>query len=194
MSRKTTLLQTVGGFFHVFNRGVNRQELFLHSSEYAFFVGLMARALSNAPINLHAYCLMPNHYHLIVEQTEAYAVSSFVKHVCEPFAKRQNMVHHRKGHYFEERYRMRLIEDPLYLLNISRYVHFNPVKARLSENPAQWPHSSCAEYLGLRPPTFVTTGTILGLAGGTEDYAGYLCEGGTPYGDEMEKYALEWEP
>ncbi len=191
MSRKSALLLSKGGYFHVFNRGVNRERIFYTESGYQLFTGLIEGSLRGGSITLLAYCLMPNHFHLVLRQNDQKALSGFMKSVCEPYAKALNAWLRRKGHVFEGSYALRLIEDPSYLISVSTYVHLNPVEAHMVDNPLSWKHSSCRTYCGLTPSGFVDTEIILSQTAGTKEYAMVVRKGMEGYGESIAKYMID---
>ena len=94
------------------------------------------------------------------------------------------------GHVFQGRYGLKHVNRPEYLLQLSRYIHLNPVEARLARSPEEWPYSSCRSYLGIADGGFVSTGTILSLAGGQERYSEYLSGPSPTLDDELRKILM----
>ena len=90
MSRKTRYLKSVNEYFHLFNRGVNREQIFFKRSDYTSFIDRMTRCLDRSLLAIIAYCLMPNHFHIVVLQKVPYAMADFMKGVCQEHAKRIN--------------------------------------------------------------------------------------------------------
>ena len=178
---------------HIYNRGVNREQIFFTDSSYQFFIDLLAKSLMRDVLSIHSYCLMPNHFHLTIRQEDPYAVSVFMKRVCEPYAKAVNKLLHRHGHLFEERFQAKHISDPSQLLQVSRYIHLNPVTAKMVDSPLSWEYSSCAEYYGRRESAYLTTDITLSLVGGPEDYARYLRKCRDGYSEEVVKCLIDWE-
>jgi len=171
MSTKTHSLQAVGEYFHIYNRGVNRNHIFLEERNYEYFVRRMKTYLNPEKMALIVYCLMPNHFHLIVRQDEPYALSNFMKGVCDGYAKAINKRFKRSGHLFQGKYKIKHIDDPSYLLHLSRYIHLNPVAARLTQCPEGWKYSSYQEYCGMREASIVECDVILSRF---KDRAGYV--------------------
>lgn len=117
---------------------------------------------------------MPNHFHLILRQDQPNALSEFMGNLCKSYAKAINNRLHRSGHLFESKYKLRHVDEEMYLLHLSRYIRLNPVAAGMVTSPVQWPFSSYRSYCGLRGQTFVSTKEILSLMKGSENYEEYI--------------------
>jgi putative transposase len=194
MSQKTALLQTTDEFFHVYNRGVNQSTLFHRDEHYAIFLDRLGKCLANAEASLHAFSLMPNHFHFLLQQHQPYALARLLKAVCEPYAKMFNKTHHRTGHLFEERYKLRIVVERAYLLHLSRYIHLNPVFAGLAARPTEWKYSSASAYLENKGLPWLKKKVILSLAGGVDAYERYLSLDRFPGSEDMWPFWSEWEP
>jgi putative transposase len=174
MSARTPLLQSTGQFFHAFNRGVNREKIFFREQDYRLFLRIVSECTDGIGIVMLAYCLLPNHFHFALRQDEPYAMAHFFKRLCDTYVKTINTIYGRVGHLFQGAYKLRLVDNPETLPNLSRYIHRNPVEANLVRDPTQWEYSSSREYCGLRRPTFLNTSIILDHVGGPERYRDYL--------------------
>ncbi|MCL5021168.1 MAG: transposase [Bacteroidetes bacterium] len=181
MSTKTRHLASTDVYFHVYNRGVNHSPIFFSPLDYQDFLERTKRTLqretnpetscrseSNAPLEnpagteLIAFCLMPNHFHFIVHQLAINGVSDLIGRVCNGYVKAINLKMHRTGHLFEGKYKIRLIDSNRYLLHLSRYIHLNPVRARLVTHAESWPYSSCGTYYRQDKYSFVRPEVVLG--------------------------------
>ena len=154
-----------GALYHVTTRGDNREPVFLDATDYQHFLRLLGRYKERFRFTLHAYALMPNHIHLIVEPAAGTTVSRIMQCLTITYTKWFNRRHGRVGHVFQGRFHSRLIEQDAYLLVASRYVHLNPVRARLVRRPADYAWSSYRAYqqsLG-DPLCLVDTATLLSL-------------------------------
>jgi REP element-mobilizing transposase RayT len=180
-------------FYHVYNRGVNRQTLFYSDEEYRQFSGLMRKYLPGSDVELHTYSLMPNHVHMILCQHAFLAVAKFMKHVCEEYARAFNKRHGRVGHAFQGRYKRVVVDKEEYLRHLSRYIHLNPVHAQLVGAAGDWEHSSYPAYMNGGDQNFLTTDLILSVAGGKEAYLQYVDEKRPAYGEELERYLIDKE-
>ena len=157
MSQKTPYLQSSGEYFHIYNRGVNRENIFFGERNYDFFVKRMEEYFPATGINILAYCLMPNHYHFLLRQDIPELMSTYVGRVCKSYVQAINVQQKRSGHLFEGKYKCKHIDDVSYLLHLSRYIHLNPVVAGLVQKPEQWKYSSYHHYSSKNIP-FVSNG------------------------------------
>jgi len=178
MPRKNTKKSFVlDGIYHVYNRGVEKRNIFLDEADYLYFSSILRSALKKeAPedmignvlrnriqnfsdtITMLAYCLMPNHFHFLIKQQDEHSLDKFIKSVCTRYSMYFNRKYKRIGSLFETVYKAILIKDDAYFLHISRYIHKNPTKLHIDLVKA---HSSYAEYLGLKNTSWVNPGLIL---------------------------------
>jgi len=98
-------------------------------------------------IEIIAYCLMPNHIHLVLKQLKNKGVSTFISNILNSYTRYFNILHKRKGPLWESRFKHILVEKDEQLQHLSRYIHLNPTSAKLVKNPEQWKYSSYLEYL-----------------------------------------------
>ncbi len=193
MQNRTRLLESSGEFFHLYNRGVNRERIYFSDSDYLQFTDLLNEKLDRDELLLHAYVLMPNHFHLILQQLVPRAMSTLQKITCEAYAKSTNKQRTRTGHLFQSRYKLKHIQDQRYLMHLSRYIHLNPVQAHLVDRPEDWRFSSCNDFRQGGNNGFVTTDVILAQAGGVEKYWQYLHQESPGYGEDIENYLIDKE-
>jgi putative transposase len=128
-------------FFHAYARGVDRMAISRDDFDRAAWVALLERAVRRFELTIHTYCLMPNHFHLVVE-SELNDLSRGMHHLNGVYAQRFNRRHERSGHLFQERFGVRAIGDEAYLYGACAYVLDNPVRAGLCESPDDWPWSA----------------------------------------------------
>lgn len=193
MTQRSLYLQSSEEYFHVYNRGVNRERIFYTGADYECFLRLMSEAFDPALLSLDAFTLMPNHFHLILKQHIPRALSKFMKSVCERYATYLNFRTRRKGHLFQGRYKMKNFDEKKHLLYLSRYVHLNPVHANLVKLPEEWPYSSCRDYIRGNKTEILTTNVVLSQAGGKKAYSQYLREMNFRLNDEMEDFVIDRE-
>lgn len=174
----TPRLQSETGFYHVFARGTGRQLIYEDADDRASFLRCLNAALDNFDIGLYAFCLMGNHYHLVVEDPHQ-NLSLFAHRLNRSYAKCFNETHGREGHLFQERFRSEPIEDESYFLTAIRYVHRNPVEAHLTAT-CNYPWSSYNTYLGTvnQVGCPVKTEKVLSLLGSTEAFAEFHAHSG----------------
>jgi REP element-mobilizing transposase RayT len=173
-----------GGLYHVIQRGNNRQRIFFEEADRRAFLDRLQRCLRECACRVHAYCLMSNHLHLLVE-TEQPNLSVFSQRLFGGYTKWANRTHRRVGHLFQGRFTSSMVEEDPYLLQLSRYIHLNPVKARLVRQPEDYPWSSLRAYLPkARGPSWVHTATTLAYFGGSRwRYLAFVREGLEGRGD-----------
>ena len=129
-------------------RGIRRQEIYKEDMDYQVFMVIMKHALEKNGCLLHAYCMMTNHFHILLE-TSGIEAWKFMKQLASCYAIYFNRKYTYKGHLFEGRYKACLVEDDAYFLQTSRYIHLNPVKAKIVEHPEDYPWSSYRTMLGI---------------------------------------------
>jgi REP-associated tyrosine transposase len=163
-------LHVAGGHYHVVLRGNHRETLFTTLADRHQFDGIVAEALDRCDARLHAFCWMTNHIHALIQIGELP-----LGELMQRIAMRYSRFRHRKlgttGHLFERRYRAWLVDTDGYFLTLLRYIHWNPVKARLVTDPAAYRWSSHNVYLGLRPLPWVTTAFAMRMLGTTAESA-----------------------
>ncbi len=136
-----------GAIYHAIARGNSRQRLFFDPADYDFFFKIMMKLKSDHPFTLHAYCLMPNHCHLLIEPLNT-NLSTLMAILLNRYAKYFNRKFQKVGHVFQDRFKAPLCSKDAYLKELVRYIHLNPVRAELAVNPADWPFSSHRDYTG----------------------------------------------
>jgi len=135
------------GWYHVTSRGVNKQALFLSDLDRRFFLRLLDKCSRRYGLEIHAYALMGNHYHLLLRTSDP-NLSAAMHFVNCTYAIRFNSVHGRTGPAFERRFFSTLVDSERYLHAVGRYIHRNPVEAHLVPNAEGWKWSSMAAVTG----------------------------------------------
>lgn len=144
------------------SRGNARQAIFVCNADREAFLAKLALAVARFELLCHAYCLMENHYHLLLETPRA-NLARAMRFLNSAYAQDFNRRHRRVGHLLQGRYHAVLVERESYLLELSRYVVLNPVRAGLCARPREWPWSSYRAFVGLEPaPPFLMVEWILG--------------------------------
>lgn len=158
-------LQIPAGIYHLGTRGVRREKLFINPGDYELFGSIFGRVVERFEWRCHTYCLMPNHYHLLVE-TPAPNLSAGMQRLNGLYAQWFNELYGLSGHVFERRFFSRLVESSYDLLELVRYVVLNPVRAGLCDEASGWRWSSYRALAGesARPP-FLTTEWVLSQFG-----------------------------
>ena len=164
-------LEFPGAMYHVMARGNARQPIFLLEEDYHRFLENIGHVARRYDWRLWAYCLMGNHYHLVVETRRA-TLSRGMRQINGVYAQAFNRRHQRAGHLFQGRFRAIPIHRDRYLLELSRYVVLNPVRAGLGERPDDWAWSSYGATVGDQPaPEWLATQATLALFGRVPDRA-----------------------
>jgi putative transposase len=139
-----------GGPYHVIARGNNRQLVYLDEHDRTRFLELLAAVVERYRLLCHSYCLMGNHYHLLLETPKA-NLSLAMRQLNGLSAQRFNRRHGRCGHLFQARFRAILVQKESHLLRAARYIVRNPVRARICDHPAEWRWSSYNALAGAAP-------------------------------------------
>ena len=155
-------IQIPGGTYHVTARGNQKLPIFVDDADRRTFLYTVDQVISRFRWQCLAYCLMDNHYHLVVTIGEP-NLARGMRHLNGVYAQRFNRRHARGGSFFERRYGAVLVERDAHMLEVLRYVARNPVRAGLRGRPEQWWWSSHRAVLGLDPGGFVAVGAVLSL-------------------------------
>jgi len=136
-----------GAIHHVTNRGNCKQEIYINDYMRQRFTQLLQEVVEKYDWQCHAYCLMNNHYHLLIE-TKDTNLSKGMQELNGRYAQLFNRIFDRSGHLFQGRFKSFLVEKDNYLLNAAIYLILNPVRARLVDHPENWPWSSYHALMG----------------------------------------------
>lgn len=133
-------------FYHITSRGNERRAIFGSRVDYQRLLGYFESATERYGARIHCFCLMPNHYHLLLETPRA-NLRRILHHLNTSYTNYFNTKTERVGHLFQGRYRAILVEKDTYALELSRYIHLNPVRANLVNEPSQYSWSSYSPYV-----------------------------------------------
>ena len=154
-----------GAHYHVTTRGNERKEVFKSRRDREKFLYYLESAVMRYGAVIHAYCLLNNHYHLLME-TPSGNLSQIMQHINGAYTNYFNTKRKRSGHLFQGRFKAILIEADEYVTELSRYIHLNPVRAGMVKRPEEYPWSSYRDYAGERStPEWLKTGLVLGYFG-----------------------------
>lgn len=172
-------------YYHVYNRGVSKQLIFTDDTDYSVFLSLFKRYLSNdspgdrynrtyenlsTKVELLAYCLMPNHFHLLLYQRDAMGMVNLVRRILTVYSMYFNKKYRRIGQLFQDTYKARQIASDEYLQHISRYIHLNP------NNWRKWKFSSLDYYLSNKQADWLKPDRIIELFNDRKEYMGFLSD------------------
>jgi len=149
-----------GAVYHVILRGNDGQNIFFQPIDYTVFESLTSEGVIRFGHRIHGYCWMPNHVHLVIEVGEI-SLSKIVQNISFRYTRWVNKKEKRIGHLFQGRFKAVLVNADLYLLELIRYVHLNPVRSGLKQNPDDFRWSSHRAYLGETDCSWLTTDWVL---------------------------------
>jgi len=184
-----------GNIYHIYNRGNNKEKIFFDEQDYRAFLfrlglclGLTEKELNKEKLiampysriritetnknnfKLHAFCLMPNHFHFMIEQVGDVPISNLILKLCTSYAKYINKKYKRVGHIFQDKFKAVLIEDNPQLMWTSAYIHMNPVKDKIVKHPAEYLWSSYNDYIGKRNLPIINKELLLGTFGDVKNF------------------------
>lgn len=172
-------------YYHVYARGQSRGKIYLDEADYAKFISLFQRYLSEQPqmdsigvayphlydeLELLCFCLMENHFHLLLYQRDEGAMQRFMRSVMTSYSRYFNKKYNRSGPLFETRYKASRISSPSYLEHVSRYIHLNRKQWRTS------PYSSIAFYTGEEQAEWLRPSRIQQFFANREDYLNFVAD------------------
>jgi len=151
-----------GAFYHVTARGNEKRKIFFSKSDYLRFKDDLKEAQGKYGCLVHSYVLMTNHYHLLIETPKA-NLAKVMHAINGSYTGYVNRKRRRSGHLFQGRYKAILIDRDRYLLELSRYVHLNPLRAEAVAKPEDYPYSSYRSYVSKEKDAIVYRDLILGM-------------------------------
>lgn len=163
-----------GAYYHVMNRGLSHRDIFLEDKGRESFLDLLADITRLWKVEIYAYCLMNNHYHLLLS-TPAVGLARAMRHLDGIYTQKFNRVHHRDGPLFRGRYKAILIDAEAYFLSVVRYIHRNPVGAGSVRDMDHYRWSSHWGYLNKKQrPKWLNTESVMSRFGGLPKYRRYV--------------------
>jgi len=159
-------IEYAGAFYHVTSRGNERKMVFQSTRDREKYLSYLESAHERYGAVIHVYCLMGNHYHLLLE-TPRGNLSQILHHINGAYTTYFNIKRNRSGHLFQGRFKGILIDKDAYCKELSRYIHLNPVRAGIVKTPLEYPWSSYRYFAGKdKKPEWLTTELVLGEFGG----------------------------
>ncbi len=183
------------GFYHVFNRGVEKRQIFLNDRDYDRFLQTIYYYQYDKPkpkfsnqkrfklndfnknnkiVEIICYCLMPNHFHLLLKQLKDGGIQEFANKISNSYTKYFNIKHGRVGHLFQGAFKATFIETDEELLHVSRYIHLNPYVADLTKNLETFPYSSYPDFLGISSGQICVAEPILNFFKNGAEYKQFI--------------------
>ncbi len=158
-------IEFAGALYHVTARGDRQEDIFSNDIDRKAFLKILEQVVERFNWLIHAYCLMDNHYHLLIETPDG-NLSKGMRQLNGVYTQTSNRNNNRVGHVFQGRYKAILVQKESYLLELSRYIVLNPVRARMVKSARSWPWSSYRDTAGYREsPQWLTTDWLLAAFG-----------------------------
>lgn len=154
-------LHVPGGAYHVMLRGNGGQDVFFTDQDRLYFYDLVAEGVARFGHRIHGFCLMSNHVHLVVQVAET-PLAKIVQNLSFRYTRWINRQQRKAGHLFQGRYKAILVDVDAYLLGLVRYLHLNPVRAGMVEQPEAYRWSGHRSYLGMEALPWLSTEWVLG--------------------------------
>lgn len=143
MPRKERI--TEPGFYHIINRGVERRNIYLEAEDYDFFVSLLTKLSKDYNVIVHSYCLMTNHYHILLELKEA-NISKAIQFLNDKYSKYFNKKYNRSGHLWQGRFASYFLYDDMHFWYVVKYIERNPIKANIVKQIDQYKYQSFFQW------------------------------------------------
>ena len=175
-------IEFAGALYHVTSRGDGQEDIFLEDSDRELFLEVLAEVSERFNWTVHSYCLMGNHYHLLLETPDG-NLSKGMRQLNGVYTQRINRKHKRVGHVFQGRYKAIIVQKQTYLLELARYIVLNPVRAQMVRSAKDWSWSSYRATAGMADtPAWLKTDWILSSfsakrAEAIERYRAFIAEG-----------------
>lgn len=176
-ARNVIKIYLENGFYHIYNRGVEKRKIFLDPQDYSTFLrylknyldpelktkpsGLINKENISDKVDLLAYCLMPNHFHFFLKQTTKDGVTRFLRRLLTSYVLYFNKKYNRQGSLFQGKPKGVLIESEPYFLHLTRYIHLNPSELKAPGGFKEYPYSSYKEYVGAKKTNWVRPDAVL---------------------------------
>jgi len=167
-------MHLAGHYYHVYNRGCNREHIFANAGNYLFLLQRAKSFLAGYPLSVIAYCLMPNHYHFPLRSKEDGTLSPSIQRLFNSYTQAFNKQQERSGTLFEGRAKSLLVDTDEYVLHLCRYIHLNPVMAGLAAHPGEWPYSNYLEWVEQRGGTLVDRAFVRQYFPAPADYEAFV--------------------
>lgn len=195
-----------GEFYHLYNRGINKQQTFFSNKDYSRFVktlfyyqianpkprfsfykpnGVHIIDTTKRMVDIVAYCLMPNHFHLLIKQLQDGGISEFMRRFVHSYTKYRNIKHKFQSPVFQAIFKAVLIETDEQLLHVSRYIHLNPLVSKLVKDLNFYPWSSYRAYIGLEDNPALAKEEILSFFKSPKEYEKFVLDQ-ADYGTTLE--------
>ena len=149
-----------GGYFHIYNRGNRKQNIFIEEKDYLNYLKRLRDYKDKYNIAVICYCLMPNHFHLLIRQDSDLPIYRFMHALHTSYSMYFNKKYNKVGHMFQNRFKQKEISKDEYFSKVTSYIHFNPVKDGLVDRIEDYQWSSYPDYIGTREGTLCDKNVI----------------------------------
>lgn len=182
-----------GQYYHIYNRGANRQNIFFTRDNYLYCLKLVKKYTEKYMVTVIAYCLMPNHYHFLLRQESEQPLSAFINALFNAYVQALNKQRNRTGTLFEGRFKHVRVDRDDYILHLCRYIHLNPLEAGLVAKPEQWAFSNYLEWIEKRAGTLKDENFITGYFPNPQEYQQFVMDYKLEKDleEELKRYYLE---
>ena len=149
-----------GGLYHFYNHSIGNELLFRKGKDYLLFLHKFKQQATKYDSQVIAYCLMPNHFHFLIQQKGNKPIYKIFNGVLSYYVQKYNQKYNRKGSLFQGKIQHKIVNDENYLIKLCKYIHYNPVEAGLVSDITNWKYSNLLEWIGIRegdlyPESFV---------------------------------------
>lgn len=165
-------------------RGIDKRKIFLDDEEYSTFLEYIKKAQNKTKFDIYAYCLMPNHVHLLLKTEEP--IGDIIRRITVGYAQYHNIKNGRTGHLFQNRFKSEVVETDRYFLTVLRYIHQNPLKALIVRDIGQYKWSSYNEYF-TKGKSLINAEFALTYFEGLKQFVEFM-------GKENDDKCLEYDP
>jgi len=165
-------------YYHIFNRGVNKENIFHQNENYIFLLNKVKKYAFPNNIDIIAYCLMPNHYHFLLYQKSDMSISNFMQLLFNSYSKAINSKYQRTRTLFEGPFKSIHIDEEEYLIHLCRYIHRNPIDCfkPLVQNISDWTYSNYLDWIRERKGTLVNLEFVESYFPEPEEYTKFVLE------------------
>ncbi|MBL7996779.1 transposase [bacterium] len=163
-----------GSYYHVYNRGCNRGKIFRSKENYRFLLRRVREYLDEFHVTVIAYCFMPNHYHFLLRQNSEVTIGTFVQAVFNSYSKAFNKMYNRTGTLFESPFKSIHVADDDYLVHLCRYIHRNPLQAKLVSDLEKWEFSNYLEWINKRAGLLIDKEFVESFFKTANDYIAFV--------------------
>ena len=165
-----------GSYYHIFNRGAHQRSIFKDNENYLFVLRKIKQYSDQFQHTIIAYCLMPNHYHLLIRQDGGFKASLLPQQVFNSYTKAFNKRYNHSGTLFEDSFHIKIIQETSHLLHLCRYIHGNPVKDGFVSDPSDWEYSNYREFIGTRNGSLFDPEFFTEYFSDTKDYLDFVMD------------------